>query len=104
MKRITVAKGDGIGPEIMDAVIQILEAADAKIQMDIVEIGEQVYKSGHSSGISKEAWQTIRKNKTATATKAISICSQTGMILILEYYKNSITLIDSISINYCCLI
>ncbi|MDF1694889.1 MAG: NADP-dependent isocitrate dehydrogenase [Saprospiraceae bacterium] len=63
MRRITVAKGDGIGPEIMEAVLQILEAAKANIEIDLVEIGEKMYKAGHTSGISKEAWNTIRKNK-----------------------------------------
>jgi len=60
---ITVAKGDGIGPEIMDAVLQILKAADARLNYEEIEIGEKVYLSGNTSGISKEAWNTIRKNK-----------------------------------------
>ncbi len=38
MKRITVAKGDGIGPEIMDATLSILMAAGAKIEIDEIEI------------------------------------------------------------------
>lgn len=63
MTRITVAKGDGIGPEIMEAVLNILKHADAQIEIDEVKIGEQMYLAGNSSGISKEAWNTIRKNK-----------------------------------------
>jgi len=63
MKRITVAKGDGIGPEIMDATIKVILAAGARIEIDEIEVGEQVYLSGNTSGIAKESWETIRNNK-----------------------------------------
>ena len=63
MQTITVAKGDGIGPEIMDATLRILTAANARIKWDEIQIGEQVYLSGNTSGISSEAWESIRKNK-----------------------------------------
>jgi isocitrate dehydrogenase len=61
--RITVAKGDGIGPEIMEATLEILKAAQADIEIDEIEVGEKVYLSGNSSGITAEAWDTIRENK-----------------------------------------
>jgi isocitrate dehydrogenase len=61
--RITVAKGDGIGPEIMDATLAILEAAGAGLSYDFIEVGEKVYLSGNTAGISSEAWDTIRRNK-----------------------------------------
>lgn len=63
MTRITIAKGDGIGPEIMDATLRILDAAGAALIYDEVSIGEQVYLSGNTSGIADEAWQVIRRNK-----------------------------------------
>lgn len=63
MKRITVAKGDGIGPEIMDATLRIILAAGAQIEIDEIEVGEKVYLAGNTSGIAKESWDTIRKNK-----------------------------------------
>ena len=63
MQRITVAKGDGIGPEIMDATLSIILAAGAQIEVDEIEVGEKVYLSGNSSGIAKESWDIIRKNK-----------------------------------------
>lgn len=63
MTRITVAKGDGIGPEIMDATLEIIKAAGARIEIDEIEVGEKVYLSGNSSGISSDSWDTIRKNK-----------------------------------------
>jgi len=63
MRRITIAKGDGIGPEIMNATLSILKAAGAEIEFDEVEVGEKVYLSGNSSGIAPESWDIIRRNK-----------------------------------------
>ena len=63
MTRITVAKGDGIGPEIMDATLEIIMAAGAQLEIDEIEVGEKVYLSGNTSGIASESWDTIRNNK-----------------------------------------
>lgn len=63
MKRITIAYGDGIGPEIMKATLDILISAGAKLELDEIKVGESVYLSGNTSGIAPEAWDTIRKNK-----------------------------------------
>ncbi len=63
MTRITIAKGDGIGPEIMDATLEIMLAAGAKIEIDEIQIGEKVYLSGNTTGISLESWDVIRRNK-----------------------------------------
>jgi isocitrate dehydrogenase len=61
--RITVARGDGIGPEIMDATLAIIRAAGARIETDEIEVGEQVYLAGDTTGIPDAAWETIRRNK-----------------------------------------
>jgi len=63
MKRITISKGDGIGPEIMDATLEILKAAGAQLEYDEIEVGEKVYLSGNTSGITSESWKKIRNNK-----------------------------------------
>ncbi len=60
---ITIAYGDGIGPEIMEATLKILDAAGARIQKEVIEIGEKAYLAGHTSGIPAEAWASLRKNK-----------------------------------------
>ena len=56
---ITVARGDGIGPEIVDATLRVLEAAGARLAPEFIEVGEQVYRNdqivGHTSGIAPEA-------------------------------------------------
>lgn len=63
MQKITVAHGDGIGPEIMDATLSVLKGAGARLEYEEIKVGEQVYLSGNTSGISKEAWNSIRENK-----------------------------------------
>ncbi len=63
MQKVTIARGDGIGPEIMDATLKILKAADARVEFEEIEIGEKVYLAGNTSGIGKEAWDSIRRNK-----------------------------------------
>lgn len=61
--KITIAKGDGIGPEIMGATLEILAAAGAKLAIEEIEVGENVYLSGNTSGITQEAWDSIRQSK-----------------------------------------
>lgn len=61
--KITVAYGDGIGPEIMEATLRILGAAGAKIEPEVIEIGEKVYKSGSKAGIQPSDWESLRRNK-----------------------------------------
>lgn len=60
--RVTVAFGDGIGPEIMRATLQILEKADARLSFDTIEIGEKVYAKGQTAGIDPSAWDFLRQN------------------------------------------
>lgn len=59
---VTVAHGDGIGPEIMAAVLDVLEAAGAPLRYERVDIGKDVFEQGYSSGMTPEAWDTIRRN------------------------------------------
>jgi len=60
---ITVAHGDGIGPEIMDATLRVLTAAGASLAVETIEIGEKIYEQGHSAGILPDAWESLRRTK-----------------------------------------
>src|SRR5579872_2836955 len=60
---ITVAYGDGIGPEIMTAVLRILHSAGAMIEPEVIEIGGKLYKKGVSSGIEDSSWDSLRRTK-----------------------------------------
>src|SRR5678810_21934 len=60
---ITVAYGDGIGPEIMQATLDIIQAAGAKLEIEVIEIGEKVYGRGIAEGIEPSAWTSLLKTK-----------------------------------------
>ncbi len=63
LTRITIARGDGVGPEIMEATLRILKVAGARLAYDEIKVGEQVFRAGHSAGIEPASWDTIRRNK-----------------------------------------
>lgn len=58
---ITVAAGDGIGPEIMAACLEVLQAAGAQLAIETVEIGERLYRQGHSAGLTDDTWDSLRR-------------------------------------------
>jgi len=60
---ITVANGDGIGPEIMAATLRILEAAGAPLDIETIEIGEKVYSPTNTAGIAPSSWESLRRTK-----------------------------------------
>src|SRR5271163_5160935 len=60
---ITVAHGDGIGPEIMAATLHILKESGAALAIETIEIGEKVYLRGNSAGIEPSAWESLRRTK-----------------------------------------
>lgn len=60
---ITVAHGDGIGPEIMAATLHVLEAAGAQVEIERIEIGEKVYLAGNPAGIEPGAFDSLRRTK-----------------------------------------
>ncbi len=60
---ITVAHGDGIGPEIMDATLHIIQEAGARITIEPIEVGEKVYLRGISAGIEPSSWESLRRTK-----------------------------------------
>jgi len=60
---ITVAYGDGIGPEIMKATLHVLKEAGAPLELHEIEVGEKLYLKGVMTGIEPSAWDTIRNTK-----------------------------------------
>ena len=60
---ITVAYGDGIGPEIMEASLRIIQEAGAALEIETIEIGEKVYLRGNSAGIDPGSWDSLRSTK-----------------------------------------
>lgn len=60
---VTVAHGDGIGPEIMEATMRILKEAEAAIRIETIEVGEKLYKKNYTSGIADDTWESIGRTK-----------------------------------------
>jgi len=60
---ITVAYGDGIGPEIMDATLHVIKGAGARIEIEQIEVGEKVYLRGNNAGIEPSAWESLRRTR-----------------------------------------
>lgn len=60
---ITVAHGDGIGPEIMDATLNILDAAGAALEIETIAIGKSVFDRGFKSGIEDSSWDSLRRTR-----------------------------------------
>ncbi|MDP4261085.1 MAG: isocitrate/isopropylmalate family dehydrogenase [Bacteroidota bacterium] len=57
--KIAVAKGDGIGPEIMDAVLSVFQANSVPLEYEFVEMGKWVFDKGFSNGMTPDAKTTI---------------------------------------------
>jgi isocitrate dehydrogenase len=60
---ITVAHGDGIGPEIMKASLHVIQEAGAALEIETIDVGEKVYLRGNSAGIDPASWESLRRTK-----------------------------------------
>ena len=60
---ITVAYGDGIGPEIMAASLHVLQSAGADFELETIKVGEQVYLAGNMTGVEPGAFESIRRTR-----------------------------------------
>jgi len=62
-KNITIAYGDGIGPEIMESVISILKESKAQVSFDIIEVGKNIYEKGFTSGLMPSAFESLANSR-----------------------------------------
>ena len=60
---VTVAYGDGIGPEIMEATLKIITAGGASLAVETIQIGESVYNRGITSGIEHASWDSLLRTR-----------------------------------------
>jgi isocitrate dehydrogenase len=60
--KISVAKGDGIGPEIMDVVLNIFDAAEVPLQYEFIDMGKSIYDKGFGTGMTDEAKLSVETN------------------------------------------
>ncbi|MCA9556083.1 MAG: hypothetical protein KC933_39020, partial [Myxococcales bacterium] len=61
MREVALARGDGIGPEIMDVALRALEAVGAPLRFTEVEMGADVFSRGISAGMTEEARATVER-------------------------------------------
>jgi len=64
LKTITLIPGDGIGPEVADAVKNIIDASGVKLKWDVVNAGADVYEQTGEL-VPEQVYQSIEKNKIA---------------------------------------
>lgn len=64
MKRITLINGDGIGPEISDAVVKIIDAAGLKIDWDVQTAGADVIEK-EGVPLPDRVIESVKANKVA---------------------------------------
>lgn len=60
--KVSVAKGDGIGPEIMDAVLRIFDAAGVSLQYEFIEMGKTYFEQGFGTGMTPAAKESVERN------------------------------------------
>jgi isocitrate dehydrogenase len=60
--KISVAKGDGIGSEIMDAVLRIFDAAGVSLEYEFIEMGKNYFEQGFSTGMTPAAKESVERN------------------------------------------
>lgn len=60
--KISVAKGDGIGPEIMDAVLGIFNAAGVPLDYEFIDMGKSFFEQGFSTGMTPDAKASVERN------------------------------------------
>jgi isocitrate dehydrogenase len=59
--KVALAAGDGIGPEITEAVLSIFDAAKVPVAFEPVEMGQTIFQRGMTSGMTPEAKATIER-------------------------------------------
>lgn len=60
---VCVAAGDGIGPEIMDATLGVLDAAGAQLRYTPIDMGLSCFQSDLTSGAPEASWDAIRSTR-----------------------------------------
>ncbi len=64
MRRITLINGDGIGPEICDSVVKIIDASGLKIDWDVQTAGSDVIKT-EGTPLPERVLESVKKNGIA---------------------------------------
>lgn len=64
-KTVTLIKGDGIGPEVVESAQRVVDATGVNIQWEVCEAGANVFKKGLATGIPQETIDSLLRTKVA---------------------------------------
>jgi len=62
-RKITVLPGDGIGPEVVEAALDIIKATGVAVEFEKCEAGARAFQQGIVTGIPKETIQSIERTR-----------------------------------------
>src|SRR4030081_3130398 len=62
-RKITVLPGDGIGPEVVESALAVIQATDAAVEFEKCEAGAQAFQKGIATGIPKETIDSIERTR-----------------------------------------
>jgi len=62
-KLVTLIRGDGIGPEVVQSARRVIEATGAPIEWDEQDAGAKVFKRGLPSGVPPETIESIQRTR-----------------------------------------
>lgn len=97
-KTITVFKGDGIGPEITDAVLKILNAAGADLNYEIFNVGAKEYEM-NGKLIPDAAFASFDRNKVLLKSPITTPVGKGFRSLNVTLRKNTIYMPTSVRRN-----
>ena len=96
---VTVAYGDGVGPEVMEAVLEILKEAEARIRIETIEISEKLYAKYYTYGVTNDTLESVNRIKVLLTSPVII---PPGCKSFTEMMSKELELhIDVFSINSC---
>src|SRR5438132_11489710 len=62
-KKITVVPGDGIGPEVVNAAVRIIEATGIQLEFELCDAGTIAFERGVASGVPKDTIESIERTR-----------------------------------------
>jgi len=115
-KSAVIIKGDGTGPELVDAMIQVLKECNSKIKLVPCDAGSEWWKkNGGNSYISDEVWNLLENSDacfkgptttipTSTAPRSVAVSIRQKFNLFanvrpIKTYKNSVHQLDFICVR-----
>ncbi len=61
-RKITVLPGDGIGPEVVESALEVIEASRVAVEFEKCEAGARAFQKGIATGIPKETIDSIERS------------------------------------------